>query len=142
TTMTPHRMLSDVEVWQLVSFLRFIDVPDDVRPVSADAQLAAAVHAPYEEIASLRAPGKDWLTYSGSYYGTRHSTLDQIDRSNVETLGLAWLHQFPQEPLIEATPLVRDGVMYISIPPCSVHALNAATGRTIWTWTCDLLNEG
>src|SRR5690606_36577787 len=74
--------------------------------------------------------------------GTRHSTLSRIDQTNVGGLALSWVHQFPQEPLIEATPLVRDGVMYISIPPCSVHALNAETGKTIWTWRCELLNAG
>lgn len=140
TTMQPIGNSSETEIWQLISFLRYIDVPGDHDNLSEPA-LRARISVPFAELAGVRNPADDWLTYSGSYYGTRHSTLSQIDRTNVDALALGWIHQFDDEPALEATPLVRDGVMFMSVPPCSVSALNAVNGREIWSWSCESLTD-
>jgi alcohol dehydrogenase (cytochrome c) len=140
TGMQGNLDLSDTQLWQLVTYLRSVAVPGDMHAVK-DGSLAARVRVPYSELEATKEPRDDWLTYSGSYSGTRHSSLTQIDAGNVNRLRVNWIHQLGGQRFIEASPLVRNGVMYLSVPPCSVHALEAATGRTIWTWTCNLLTE-
>jgi len=77
---------------------------------------------------------QNWLTYSGSLFGTRHTLLDQITQGNVKDLELAWLWQKSQQAAtFEATPLVVDGVLYTVQAPNDVVALSAATGRVLWT---------
>jgi PQQ-dependent dehydrogenase (methanol/ethanol family) len=94
-------------------------------------------------------PG-DWLTYDGSLSGNRYSKLSQINRSNVRGLAPKWIFsvplwaQFlPDTPYyhenmkyfgLEVTPLVADGIMYITGPQ-SVYALDALTGRPIWQYS-------
>jgi PQQ-dependent dehydrogenase (methanol/ethanol family) len=77
-------------------------------------------------------PG-DWLTYNGSLSGNRYSPLKEIDRSNVAKLGLEWV--YPIEHFgAEATPVVADGVMYVTGPNTAI-ALDAATGRQLWKYS-------
>src|SRR6185295_18215552 len=83
----------------------------------------------------LLQPSKEphnWLTYSGSYQSWRYSALDQINRENVAALRVAWVKQMPTSHRIESTPIVVDGIMYVSEPPSNVFALDAATGRPYW----------
>jgi alcohol dehydrogenase (cytochrome c) len=105
----------------------------------------------YERL--LRAPSEphNWLTYSGSYQSWRYSSLDQINRENVGNLRVAWVKQMPTSHRIEATPIVVDGIMYVSEPPSNVYALDAATGRPYWHYKrnlpaynvcCDAVNRG
>ncbi|MFL6449508.1 MAG: PQQ-binding-like beta-propeller repeat protein [Bryobacteraceae bacterium] len=77
-------------------------------------------------------PG-DWLTYNGTLDANRSSSLHQIDKSNVGQLGLRWIFPIPHFGL-EATPLVADGVMYVT-GPNQAYALDAATGRVIWKYS-------
>ncbi|HKQ16782.1 MAG TPA: PQQ-binding-like beta-propeller repeat protein [Steroidobacteraceae bacterium] len=142
TPMPATPYLSETQRWQVISFVRSLGAAND-KATSAEktASPFAAVAASYETIAAKAQPDADWLTYSGSYTGTRHSSLRGIDRSNVERLTMKWLHQFENSPPLEVTPLVRDGLMFISVPPCSVQALDAATGHAVWTWKCQRLND-
>jgi alcohol dehydrogenase (cytochrome c) len=80
------------------------------------------------------APAQDnWLTYDGDPSGRRFSTLDQIHRGNVRRLAPAWVYQIPRVPLrSEATPLVRDGVMYFTAGGSQAYALDGRTGRELW----------
>lgn len=77
---------------------------------------------------------QNWLTYSGNFQGWRHSPLGQINKTNVGQLKVAWVYQTPVTERIETTPLVVDGVMYLSEPPSNVVALDAATGRPFWRY--------
>ena len=77
---------------------------------------------------------ENWLTYSGSYSSIRHSLLDQISPSNVENLKLAWVFQARSLENFTATPLVVDGVMYVTQAPNDVVALDAKTGRIFWVY--------
>ena len=79
----------------------------------------------------------NWLTYSGTTFSQRHSTLTQITPANVARLQAQWVHQAmtnePASAKFEATPLVVDGVMYTVLPPNDAVAIDAATGKTLWT---------
>ncbi len=85
------------------------------------------------------APERDWITNGGSITNERYSALDEINRSNVGKLKLAWKTHLDgsggtRAYSQEATPLVYDGVMYISTGNDDVFALDAATGKHLWTY--------
>jgi PQQ-dependent dehydrogenase (methanol/ethanol family) len=77
-------------------------------------------------------PG-DWPTYSGNINGNRYSDLSDINVKNVRDLKMAWIHPLPYFGL-ETTPLVIDGVMYVT-GPNQVQALDGRTGREIWNYS-------
>ena len=73
----------------------------------------------------------DWLSWRRTLDGWGYSPLDEIDRSNVGELRLAW--SWGLEPGVsQTTPIVHDGVMYVANPGNVVHALDARTGDFIW----------
>ena len=81
----------------------------------------------------------DWGHYGGSPEATRYSVLDEIDRSNVGELKVAWTHSTGdsrQRPAtkIECTPIIVDGRMYITTAQLQVRALDAATGKMLWNF--------
>src|ERR1700678_3822989 len=79
------------------------------------------------------APG-NWLTYSGNYNAQRYSRLDQITAANVPHLRPAWVYQMQTTERVETSPVVADGVMYVSEPGGSVTALDTLTGRPLWKY--------
>ena len=79
--------------------------------------------------------------YSGNYKAQRHSSLDQVDRQNVAGLEIAWVYQLAVLDRAETTPLVVDGVMYITESPSTVIAVDAATGRPYWRYEHQLPDE-
>ena len=97
----------------------------------------AAVFAqvPYQRIVRADSDPSSWLTYSGNYQSHRFSPLTQIDRQNVAQLKPAWVYQMRNAGIVETTPIVADGVMYITEPPSTVTALDVRTGRPLWTYT-------
>jgi alcohol dehydrogenase (cytochrome c) len=101
---------------------------------AAIALFPLAAQVPYERILHASSEPGSWLTYSGGYDGIRYSTLDQINRSNVAGLKIAWMYQMPTTHHVETSPLVIDGVMYITEPPSDVTALDLRTGRPIWSY--------
>lgn len=89
---------------------------------------------PYQRIQNAaREPG-NWLTYSGNYAAHHYSALSLINRTNVSRLKLAWMYQIGSRQHFESTPLVVDGVMYLSEPPSDVTALDLKTGRPLWRY--------
>src|SRR5436305_14634672 len=98
----------------------------------------AQVNVPFERIRSAdKGPG-NWLTYSRDYTGQRYSPLDQIHAGNVGKLRIAWMHQAAEADTFETSPIVVDGMMFITEPPNIVKALDAGTGRVLWKYTKDL----
>ena len=75
------------------------------------------------------------MTYAGSYKSQRYTQLDQINKQNVSQLKPAWVYQLRAAGVFETSPLVVDGVMYMTEPPSTVTALDVRTGRPLWTWT-------
>ncbi len=81
------------------------------------------------------AAGDDWPTYGGAYGAWRYSTLAQVNRDNVQKLAPAWVFQTGDyENGLQATPIVVDGVLYLSTPNSWVFALDGATGQVRWEY--------
>ncbi|HEY2930970.1 MAG TPA: PQQ-dependent dehydrogenase, methanol/ethanol family [Acidobacteriota bacterium] len=87
----------------------------------------------YERL--LKAPEEpaNWLTYGGDYRSHHYSSLNQITAENVHGLRARWIYQM-HRPKVETTPIVVDGLMYVTRPPSDVIALDAETGRALWTF--------
>lgn len=100
------------------------------------ALLAAPVHAqiPYERILQAEDEPESWLTYNGSYMSQRYSRLTQIDQENVGDLELRWLLQNQVFGAWQSTPIVADGVMYVTERPNSIMAVDPITGRVFWKY--------
>ena len=98
-------------------------------------------------------PGS-WMSHGRTYSEERYSPLKQIDTANVEKLGLAWFADLDTSRGQEATPIVVDGVIYISTAWSKVKAYDARTGKPLWDfdpkvpgeWAvntcCDVVNRG
>ena len=87
--------------------------------------------ADFDEI--LKPRPDDWPTYHGRLDGNRYSAHEQINTTNVSRLGVRWVHSLRGFDN-ETTPLVLDGVMYVSATN-QVSALDAATGREMWRFS-------
>ena len=74
-----------------------------------------------------------WSTYLGNADGSHYSALKQIDRSNVSRLQAAWSYDSGAEPY-EFNPIVVDRTMYVLAKNTSIVALDAATGKELWTY--------
>ena len=94
---------------------------------------AALAQVPYQRIVDAgREPG-NWLTYSGNYAGHRYSPLNQITADNIANLRVKWAYQF-KDPRTEVSPVVVDNVMFVTASNMAA-ALDARTGRELWTWS-------
>src|SRR5471030_1141003 len=79
------------------------------------------------------ADSKDWLTYSGQYQAQRHSPLGQITAANVARLQAKWAYHMTGQKDLEATPIVANGVMYIS-QYNRIDAIDARSGTLVWQY--------
>ena len=79
----------------------------------------------------LHPPPDSWPGYHGDYSGRRHSSLTQISQQNVSQLGLAWAFQIGQQSELKSSPLVVNGIIYISVPD-NVWAVDARSGHLVW----------
>ncbi len=98
-------------------------------------------------------PG-NWLAHGRNYGEERFSPLQQVNESNVDKLGLAWNFKYPLDRVVEATPIVVDGVLYTTGAYSMVFALDARTGELLWQYDpkvwrgyqgrgcCDAANRG
>ena len=110
-----------------------------VRAIAAMAGLLApfgVLHAdvPFERLLHAGDEPQNWLTYSGSYLSQRYSGLREIKPGNVGQLELKWVFQAQSLESFETTPLVVDGVMYLTEAPNTAVALDAKTGRLFWRY--------
>jgi quinohemoprotein ethanol dehydrogenase len=76
----------------------------------------------------------DWPAYGLDYAETRHSKLAEINAGNVGKLGLAWTYNLESTRGVEATPLVVDGIMYVTASWSVVHAVDVRTGKRLWSY--------
>ena len=100
------------------------------------------------------ATSNDWPTIGLDYAETRFSRLSQINADNVGKLGLVWSYPRESSRGVEATPLVVDGIMYVTASWSVVHAIDARTGKRLWSYDpkvdkekgykgcCDVVNRG
>ncbi|MDP1874348.1 PQQ-dependent dehydrogenase, methanol/ethanol family [Phenylobacterium sp.] len=96
----------------------------------------------------------EWLSYGRSYSEQRFSPLTQINTESVGELGLAWSYEFDTDRGQEATPIVKDGMLYTTTAWSKVYAFDAATGALKWSYDpkvagekafdacCDVVNRG
>jgi len=86
---------------------------------------------------------QEWPKYGGDDAGSRYSTLQQINKNNVDKLKIVWTYrtgdrsdgtQDPIRSAFECTPIVVDGVMYVTTPFCRVIAFEAETGKELWAY--------
>lgn len=103
--------------------------------------------------AADREPG-NWLTHGRTYSEQRFSPLQQINAETIGDLGLAFSYELKSDRGASATPIVVDGVMYVTSAWSIVHAIDAATGAEKWVWDpevdrsvgakacCDVVNRG
>jgi len=109
-----------------------------VGPLMALVLLLAASPTPAQVSADRLRRAADepqnWLTYSGTYASQRHSLLRQIDAGNVKHLELKWVLPNQVFGAWQSTPLVVDGVMYVTQRPNDVLAVDARTGRVFWQY--------
>src|SRR5215471_13333309 len=97
----------------------------------------AIAQVPYDRIVKSDSEPANWLTYAGSYKSQRYTALDQINKQNVTQLRPLWVYQIRQAGIIETSPIVADGVMYITEPPSTVTALDAKSGAVRWDVAVD-----
>ncbi len=121
---------SEAERTNLIAYLGSLN-----GKVSTDSAAAGPATSPngIDFAALLHPKPGDWLTYNGNLDANRFSSLREIDKGNVGQLGLRWIFPIPHFGL-EATPLVADGVMYVT-GPNQAYALDASTGRMIWKFS-------
>jgi alcohol dehydrogenase (cytochrome c) len=115
------------------------------RPFTALILLLApfGLHAQltFERLLNASAEPHNWLTYSGTYASQRHTLLRQIRPANVDDLELKWVFQAQSFESFETTPLVVDGIMYLTEAPNTAVALDAETGRLFWRYQYDPSTE-
>jgi quinohemoprotein ethanol dehydrogenase len=76
----------------------------------------------------------DWLSYGRDYHDQRYSSLSQVNSDNVSQLGMAWAFETDHNRGLEATPLIKDGVMYVTGNWSVVYALDARNGQLLWKY--------
>ncbi len=103
-----------------------------LRTIFLTTLTAVTIAAQSIEPGELLNPGKDsWLTYHGDYSGRRHTTVSAITPENVANLQQVWKFSTGQNQAIKATPILVDGVMYITTPD-NLWALDVRTAKELW----------
>src|SRR3954451_22943950 len=100
----------------------------------ASALFRLDAQVPFERLRDSAREPQNWVTYNGSYASTHHSALTELRPGNVGRLELKWVWQANSLEKLEATPLVVDGVMYLTDPPNDAVAIDARTGRVFWRY--------
>ena len=85
-------------------------------------------------IAADASEGTNWLLNGRTFDAAHHSPLKQITDKNVSKLGLAWYLDLDSPMGLVAEPIVVDGIIYVSAPQSRVYAVEAATGKLLWTF--------
>jgi alcohol dehydrogenase (cytochrome c) len=89
-------------------------------------------YAPVTDEMLTHPPDGDWLMYRRNYQGWSYSPLTEINPANVTNLQLKWSWAMNEGGAVEVTPIVHDGVIFLSNTSNTVQALNARTGELIW----------
>ncbi|MEO0981559.1 MAG: PQQ-dependent dehydrogenase, methanol/ethanol family [Pseudomonadota bacterium] len=132
----------------------------DTAPEAPTPETAAAPEVEAQAFADVdgarisAAAPHEWLSYGRTYDEQRHSPLDKINTETVGELGVAWTYDLATHRGVEATPIVIDGVMYVTSAWSIVYALDAKTGAEKWVYDpgvdrargvaacCDVVNRG
>jgi len=83
---------------------------------------------------------EEWLTYGGTYDEQRYARLSGVNKDNVADLGVAWTYDLATSRGVESTPIIHDGIMYVTGAWSIVYALDAKTGQSR-LWRTDRTNR-
>jgi PQQ-dependent dehydrogenase (methanol/ethanol family) len=130
-----------------------VQTPTPVTDAAVTAPVPpAAVNA--ERMADADSEPGSWMSHGRTYDEQRFSPLDSINDRNAERLGLSWYFDFPTRRGMQATPLMIDGVVYVSGAWSMVYAFDAVSGELLWKYDpqvprakalqlcCDAINRG
>jgi alcohol dehydrogenase (cytochrome c) len=137
-TGMPPSGLQESQIWQVIAFLRKRqdETASGGRPVVASR---LQINVTPDDLVAAASHDDQWLTHSRTFDGWRYSPLSEITAASVAKLQLRWVHQLStNDPIVEATPLVAGGAMFLSVPPSGVVALDARTGNALWHYSRDL----
>jgi alcohol dehydrogenase (cytochrome c) len=132
-TAMPRAGLPLSELLQVTAYLKMLQAhsSEDNKPKAP----RLAIHVNSERLGAAGTNPDEWLMYSGSYNGWRHTSLAEITPANVAQLRIRWIKQFDiSGTIIEATPLVIDGVIFTVAEAGHVVALDDKTGNVIWEY--------
>ena len=152
----PPNVVPDAEMADLVKFLRTIERAGEPPPVRMSVQTIDGrtldglvlgqgfddlqLQTDDKRVHLLRRAGDryrpvtsetPWPTYNGDPGGNRYTTLTEIDKTTVSRLAPKWMMTIPDAGQLQGTPVVADGIMYVTAPN-EAFALDAGSGRRIW----------
>lgn len=97
--------------------------------------LASSAQADIDNAAlSHTEDGRNWAAWGRTFDEQRYSPLDEINRDSVSRLGLAWTYELDKVWSVSSQPLAVDGVIYIAVGYSEVHAIDASSGQTLWSY--------
>jgi alcohol dehydrogenase (cytochrome c) len=132
-TAMPRAGLPPRELLQVIAYVKMLQAHSSTDHEPKAPRLA--IHVNGERLRAAGTNPDEWLMYSGSYNGWRHTSLAEITPANVAQLRIRWIKQFDiTGTIIEATPLVIDGVIFMVAEPGHVVALDDKTGNVIWEY--------
>ena len=133
----PAFPVSDDVLKNLLSFVRSVTPHKaaSLRPIHLNVR-----SIDFAELANPK-PGS-WLSYNGSLGGNRYSGLTEIGRKNVAGLGLRWIYSLSGSDRLEVTPVVADGVMYVTSGRNECLALDAGNGKLLWKYAAPGIQGG
>ncbi len=114
--------------------------PESV-PLQTSPQPQTAMVDDARIVGAATAEPESWLTYGQTFEEQRFSRLSAINRDSIADLGLTWVKHFDIRHRLQNTPLVVDGIMYVSDPWNVTYALNAETGAEIWRFDPEVNRE-
>lgn len=137
-TGMPPSGLEEPQIWKTIAYLRSRQVE---ATGGAHSELSAhlQIHVGNDDLVAAPSHPDEWLTHARTLDGWRYSPLAELTPASVGGLRLRWVHQLTtNDPIIEATPLVAGGAMFMAVPPAGVVALDLKTGTPIWHYGRDL----
>jgi alcohol dehydrogenase (cytochrome c) len=120
----------------LLGVVGLLTMPASAQEVKQDAKSASgsATISPVtqDQLNKADKSASNFLLTNGNYAQTRFYPAKQIDRDNVKNLHVAWIFQTDVKESLETSPIVVDGVMYVTTSFSHVYALDAKTGEQLW----------
>jgi alcohol dehydrogenase (cytochrome c) len=108
------------------------ETKQDTKPASGEAMVSAVTQ---KRLNAADKSVSDFLLTNGNYAQTRFHLARQIDRGNVKNLHVAWIFQTDVKESLETSPIVVDGIMYVTTSFSHVYALDAKTGAQLWHYS-------
>jgi PQQ-dependent dehydrogenase (methanol/ethanol family) len=130
-SLMPPALVSGSQMNNVIAFLKAAPTLD---VAAAKWTPSADLNVTFQRLTATEKEPQNWLSYWGDLRGTHHSGLSSITPANVRSLTGAWTFQFGGTR-VETTPIVVDGVMFVTGPLNNAAALDARTGRPIWRYS-------